>query len=202
MSKNTYTTNWKTKAKLRVLAEGNFQDRCVFITLTFNDENDFDITDISPCHKKFSLFTRRMARLFKDFKYIAVFEVQEERGAIHYHMLTNIKYIKKSKLAKIWGHGFVSINKVKKMYQVTRYLIKYMTKYAEDKRFKGRRKYFCSKNLNRSQKLGKFDAQHYLDLVRDYHLQPFSTNRYFGYNGMIAVEKYKLDELPALQGKS
>lgn len=202
MSENIPNTNWRTKARIRTLAEANFLKRCVFVTLTFADQTEFDISSISACHKRFSLFTRRMARKFKNFKYIAVFEVQEERGAIHYHMLTNIKYVKKKKLTKIWGLGHLDIRKVREMYQITRYLIKYMTKNAQDDRFKGRRKFFCSKNLDRPQKLGKFDAQHYLDLIRDHHLQPFATNKYFGYSGMIAVEKYNLDDLPAYKGNS
>ena len=56
-----------------------------FITLTFSE----NITDLDYANKEFNNYTRKVRRVFPDFKYIAVPEFQK-RGAVHYHILTNI----------------------------------------------------------------------------------------------------------------
>jgi len=46
-----------------------------------------------------------------EFKYITVLEFQEN-GRPHFHMLTNLKYLKQSKLQKKWGKGIVHISSI------------------------------------------------------------------------------------------
>ena len=133
---------------IRRLAGGNFSDTVKFLTLTFNSKNSFDITNIDECNKRFSEFNLRLRKKYKNFKYIAVLELQK-RGAIHYHVLNNLRFIEKDYLTKLWGHGFIDIRMIKGSRKVGAYLSKYMTKNSLNKKFKGKRTYFTSKNLIR-----------------------------------------------------
>lgn len=198
MVKEEYKKNnlWKSRENLRKLAVTNFKEGDKFVTLTFSDENDFDITNIAECNKKYTLFIRRLAREVDGFKYITVLEFQK-RGAVHYHILCNLPYIKKSKLAKIWSHGFVRINRIESSKHIVRYISKYLAKYADDERFIGHRRYSTSAKLSRPVKLEKFEGRSILRRIRENNLSPLSWNRYFSqYHGMVGVEVYNLEDLP------
>lgn len=57
-------------------------------------------------------FIQRLKYKFgKDIKYLAVIEFQQ-RGAVHYHVLSDIPYIKQDELQDLWGQGFVFINAI------------------------------------------------------------------------------------------
>ena len=64
-------------------------------------------------------------------------------------MLSDLPYIPKDKLAKIWGKGFIKINDIKNVNNVGAYIIGYMNKNIIDKRLMGKKAYFTSKNLKR-----------------------------------------------------
>ena len=99
---------------------------------------------------------------FKDFKYVCVPEFQK-RGAVHYHLLTNISYdsdlladeiklwqpkTKKwqiGKPLKSWSYGYSMTKKLDNI-NVVAYITKYMTKEIDDRLF-GNRRYFYSQNL-------------------------------------------------------
>lgn len=188
---------WKARSRIRILAASNFKEGDKFLTLTFNNDNNFDINDIPACNDKYTLFIRRLAREFKGLKYITVLEFQK-RGAVHYHILCNIPYIEKEKLAEIWGHGFIFINEVQAANHIIRYISKYMAKYAEDKRFEKHRRYFCSTKLLRPIKLDRDESLEILKMIRKENPPAVSWNRYFSsYCGLIATEVYNLENLPA-----
>ena len=64
-------------------------------------------------------------------------------------MLSDLPYIPKDKLAKIWGKGFIKINDIKNVNNVGAYIIGYMNKNIIDKRLMGKKAYFTPKNLKR-----------------------------------------------------
>ena len=90
-----------------------------------------------------------MKRKFPEFQYVAVIEFQDQngRGAVHYHMICNLPYIKKPELAEIWRGGFVKINRIDKVDNVGAYVIKYMTVDMDDKRLCGENAYLHSRYL-------------------------------------------------------
>lgn len=57
-----------------------------FITLTFARNEE----DVSVANKQFNLWCKYVRRAFPDFRYLGTVEFQK-RGAVHYHILTNIK---------------------------------------------------------------------------------------------------------------
>lgn len=75
----------KTKYKLIEYASENAALWHSFITLTFK-ENEKNITDANDYFHK---FCTKWKRKKKDFAYIAMPEYQK-RGAVHYHMITNL----------------------------------------------------------------------------------------------------------------
>lgn len=143
----------RSKLKCQRLAKCNSEDWHTFITLTFAE----NITDILYANKKFNNFCTIIKRVFKDFKYICVPEFQK-RGAIHYHLLTNIDIDNKKLIfqqednkkfyhIKYWNNGFTKVDFVKgDIKKIIGYISKYMTKNIDNKLFSHHR-YFYSKNL-------------------------------------------------------
>lgn len=133
-----------------------------FITLTFAE----NITDISKANKMFNSWVSNIRKLKPNFKYLAVPEFQK-RGAVHYHILSNLgltdkdiildQQIKKGKAVncdtlydvKFWKKGYVRVDFIKGDYKkIYGYICKYMTKDIDNKLF-GKKRYFYSQNLTK-----------------------------------------------------
>lgn len=146
--------NYRSRQKLRrdrirQLVCTNFDSGSKFVTLTFDNQRDFDITDVQACNKYFKQFIQRLRYRYPDLLYLAVIEFQDKngRGAVHYHMICNLPFIKKAELQEIWRGGFVKINRIDKVDNVGAYVIKYMCKDTEDKRLCGENAYMHSHGL-------------------------------------------------------
>lgn len=143
----------RSKLVCQRFAKANMKDWETFITLTFAD----NIQDIKTANTRFRYFIDKVRRLKKDFKYLCITEFQK-RGAIHYHLLTNINindntllYTQednsKFKHIKYWNDGFTSIEEIKgDAKKVVGYISKYMTKDIDNRLF-GFHRFFYSKNL-------------------------------------------------------
>lgn len=119
-----------------------------FLTLTFGD----NVTDLDQAHYEFLKFIKRLNYLvfgtkFANLRYTAVPEFQG-RGAVHYHViLYNLPYVKTDVIEKVWGNGFIKINKIDDVDNVGAYVCKYLTKAQDDERMRGRKCYFNSRGL-------------------------------------------------------
>lgn len=123
------------------LAENNFNNESdKFITLTPKE----NIQDLKNSNYEYMKFIQRLKYKYGDIKYLTVIEFQK-RGAIHYHMLSNIGYVPNKELREIWGQGFVKINRINHVDDLGAYLIKYMVK-STDKLEKNK-SYLRSSNL-------------------------------------------------------
>jgi len=134
----------RTRNMVRRLALANFDSDSKFVTFTFA-ENIQSIPEANQLWKKFIL---RLRYKYGGFKYLAVLEFQK-RGAVHYHMISDLPYIPKKQLAEIWGQGFIKINRITHVDNVGAYIVKYMTKDLMDERFVSQKAYQCSKGLER-----------------------------------------------------
>lgn len=132
---------------IRRLVTQNFDTSSKFVTLTFAE----NIKDVKMANKLFDKFIKRLKYKFKDIKYVAVIEFQDKnkRGAVHYHMIANLPYIKAKELQEIWSYGYIKINAIDKVDNIGAYVIKYMTKDQADERLQGLKAYNCSKGLER-----------------------------------------------------
>lgn len=148
---NYKQTQRKRRNMIRQLICSNFDSQSKFVTLTFNNNQSHDIKDVKECNREFKKFVQRLKWRFPDFQYLAVIEFQDknDRGAVHYHMICNLPYIKKSELSELWGNGFIKINAIDKVDNVGAYVIKYMTTDMDDKRLQGLKAYNCSKGLQK-----------------------------------------------------
>lgn len=178
----------KALNKIRRLTLNNFNNDYVkLLTLTFGD-CDFDITNPKICNKKLSKFLQKLRELFPDFKYLGVIEFQK-RGAVHYHILCDLPFVDKERLAKMWKHGFIDIRKPD--YVIGTYLFKYLAKDLNDEKLKGVRVYFRSKNLKKYLKVTGFSS---FDLAKKLEgCKIHFTNSY--------VNKYNQDVIKYLQFK-
>ena len=117
-----------------------------FLTLTYKE----NLTDLTKSNYEFQKFIKKIKYQFKNFGYICVVEFQK-RGAVHYHLVCDIPYLRKEKIAEIWGNGFIKIKRVDKVRNLGAYFAKHGTKddEVESKKLAGRKKFFCSRGLNR-----------------------------------------------------
>ena len=192
----------RSKLQCQRLAKANAEEWETFITLTFaeNEQN------IENANRKFRYFIDKIRRVKKDFKYLCIPEFQK-RGAIHYHLLTNIstnddKLIysqsdnSKFKHIKYWNLGFDSIEVIKgDIKKIVGYISKYMTKEIDNRLF-GHRRYFYSNNLDKP-------LENYIDtdIVRDFNfyqkkiqeLQPIYQKDYINPydNSKVTFLEYK-----------
>lgn len=121
-------------SKVRLLAFSN-QDLVGLLTLTFEE----NIIDESEAQRIFDLFRRRVARLYKGWKFLGVKEYQK-RGAIHYHLLVNFcpapvraenpKLTTVRYNCSLWTWGFSDFSFVHgdDMWRTELYLLKYLSK--------------------------------------------------------------------------
>ena len=154
--------------RIRQLVCTNFDSGSKFVTLTFDNERDFNIRNVQACNKYFKQFIQRLRYRYPKLKYVAVIEFQDKngRGAVHYHMICNLPFVKKHELQEIWRGGFIKINRIDKVDNVGAYVIKYMCKDTEDKRLCGENAYNHSKNLEEPETVctWKGDADRWRDL--------------------------------------
>jgi len=148
--KNYSNTNQRRRDMVRRLACCNFNaEYDKFFTLTFKE----NMTDVKEANYLFMKFIQRLKYKFgKDIKYLAVVEFQN-RGAVHYHVLSNIPYIPSGELQELWGNGFVYINAISHVDNIGAYIVKYMTKDNTDERLQGLKAYFFSRNLRRPEEI-------------------------------------------------
>lgn len=178
---NRRLTTRRARNTVRRLVNTNFNDGMKFLTLTFADpdedtaeigplsggtssqvsENSIDIRNVVQTNAEFKKFIQRLRRYVESkgadakFPYLAVIEFQDKTrgGVVHYHMIADLPYIPNDELARIWGNGFVRINKIKGCDNVGAYLTKYMMKDAMDERLQGKKCYLTSKGLKRPEVL-------------------------------------------------
>lgn len=135
--------------RIRQLICSNFDAGSKFVTLTFADKDGLDVRNVKECNALFKVFARRLRMLYPEFKYVAVIEFQDKngRGAVHYHMVCNLPYIKQKEFARIWGNGLVWLNRIDHVDNVGAYVIKYMVMDMDDERLCGEHAYLRSKSL-------------------------------------------------------
>lgn len=181
----------RTRNEIRRLINCN-SDFSKFYTLTFAE----NITDVKTANRQFNKFIMRMEYHYEKFKYVAIIEFQK-RGAVHYHFLCNLPFIDSIEIEKAWGLGFIKIRRVEKVTNMGAYFCKYLNKDMTDERLFNKKKYFCSKNLDRqtdvydNEVIKKLIAQYDLD-----HLKTEYESTYSGeYTGKVKYRQFKLKNL-------
>ncbi|NMB70393.1 hypothetical protein GYA27_04305 [candidate division WWE3 bacterium] len=163
---------------IRQLSILNFSgENTKLLTLTFG-KCDFDIKNPKICNKKLSNFLQELRGLFPNYMYLAVLEFQK-RGAVHYHILCDLPFIDKEKLANLWGYGFIDIRKPG--FLAVNYLSKYLEKSLFDERLKGVRVFFHSKNLQKPKEYTGLSAFNKLQEIQNANIV-FANHYHNKYN--------------------
>jgi len=185
----------RTRNMIRRLILANFDNGSKFVTLTFRD----NVTELAEANKYFDKFIKRLRRKYKGFKYIAVVEFQK-RGAVHYHMLSDLPYIKSSDLESIWGNGFIKVNRITHVDNVGAYVIKYMTKDMSDIRLFNSKAYNCSKGLVKPITVRGEIADELYSMYCAGKIKEVFTNSYTSeYLGQIVYKEYNLKRIVSEQ---
>lgn len=209
----------RARQNVRQLALSNFSKDDKFLTLTFREEvfitkgkgekqirEPVDITNVKQCNLLFKAFMRKLKLKAEKqgvkLKYLAVIEFQDlnGRGAVHYHIMSNFKYIPQEELLKMWGHGGVFINRMdqkndgKGVDNVGAYISAYMTEDVNDSRLKGEKAYLTSRSLDRP-KTYKGAAGELIKQVYGLgNKKEVFTNQYSSeHNGKITYKEFNLD---------
>lgn len=178
------------------LVAANFGDtKGRFVTLTFKE----NLQDVEVANQYFNLFMKRLRKIYgNEFRYIVTIEFQK-RGAVHYHMLTDLPYIKNEELRKIWGHGWVGINLVKNSKHAAIYAAKYMGKGVVDKRLAGKKNYWTSRNMLQPEVLTNEEAEEYLASIEAAEKEKYTDTSYdTEYYGKIQYVKYFVQPVTSL----
>lgn len=147
----------RTRTQVMNLVRCNLSDWKSFVTLTFAD----DVTDLTQANRHFNNWCRAIRRVFPNFKYLGVPELQK-RGVWHYHLFTNLipgsefcpvqKGKKKQYDVKYWNKGFSSVFNLDctdENFRADKYICKYMLKDYERAVLFGRKRVLNSHNLNK-----------------------------------------------------
>lgn len=140
------------------LAIMNHDQFKTFITLTFKD----NITDITYANNEYKKWVTKVKRVFPELKILGVPEFQK-RGAVHYHLLTNIDIETHSNIitlqkdkknmydVRYWNNGYTSVFDLRltdEKFSVSLYLAKYFWKETDNRLF-GHRKILYTRNLKK-----------------------------------------------------
>jgi len=172
------------------LSISNFDNKSKFITLTFAE----NMTDLKKANNEFKKFIKRLKYRFGDFNYLAVIEFQE-RGAVHYHMLSDLNYVENKDLRAIWGNGFVKINRIKHVDNIGAYIVKYTNKNTDDVRLHRRKAYLRSENLKKPKILVGRNAVEFAEKNKLLREMPVYADAYYSeHYGLITFREYNLKQ--------
>lgn len=186
-------TKSRVRGMVQRLVESNFNKDSVFLTLTFNNQNNFDITDLKVCNPKLHNFMVKLKGKFENLKYLIVPEFQK-RGAVHYHLIINQPFIEKELIQKLWKYGFIYIEDIYYIEGIGNYFTKYLTKNSDDERLYGKRSFFTSKNLRRPKTIYEEQAEKIITRLKEKEIKPYFSKTYSSeFNGVVKYDKYHIN---------
>lgn len=198
-TKKVRREEYRKRTKTRVigmvqrLVESNFNRESIFLTLTFNNQNKFDITDLKVCNLKVHGFMIKLKEESANLKYLIVPEFQK-RGAVHYHLIINRPFIEKRLIQKFWKYGFIKVKDIYYLEGIGNYFTKYLTKNSDDERLFGKRSFFTSKNFRRPKTAYGEYAEKIIDRLKERNINPYYKKSYQSeYNGVVQYGKYHIE---------
>jgi len=187
-------TKSRVIGQVQRLIESNFNKDSIFLTLTFNNQNNFDITDLKICNPKLHNFMVKLKTKFSNLKYLVVPEFQK-RGAVHYHLIINQPFIEKKLIQRMWKYGFVKVKDIYYLEGIGNYFTKYLTKNSDDIRLYRKRSFFTSKNLRRAKTIYGKDAEKIINRLKEKNIKSYCSNEYEStFNGAVKYSKHYIEE--------
>lgn len=202
----------RTRTNIRRLVNAN-PHLNQFLTLTFANS----MPDLKKANQLFDRAIKRIVWAYPEFQYIAVNEFQgdfyfrtgerkPEGGSVHYHLLCNLgpKDTSKDKLfmwerkfaIKYWRNGFVKIKPVQQVTNMGAYFCKYLSKDMFDKRMFRKKKFFCSRTLQRPIELTGDKAISFFNRFVGSTKPIFEKTFKSEYTGEVEYSAYTLEKIP------
>jgi hypothetical protein len=167
-----------------------------FLTLTFAE----NVQDLKLANNQFMKFIKRLNyAIYGDkkakLKYVVAIEFQN-RGAIHYHLvLFNCPYIDAGEVGKLWGKGFIKLNKVEEVDNIGSYVTKYMGKDLDTDKLQGKKCYFSSRGLLQPVEIDEKEKVEQLLTTLPSKSLVYSSNFENEYTGNINYQQYNTNRL-------
>lgn len=169
-----------------------------FLTLTQGDYEQ----DIKTSNEHLRRFVRRLnavvsSRHHSPVRYVSVPQFQKN-GTVHYHlMLFGMPFVPVADIEKMWGRGFVKLNRIRQGTDVGAYITRYMVKDVFDKRLMGEKCYMTSQGLEKPfvstvEEVCDYLKNHIQGLARKIWTSLFPVP----FLVSVAVEKYDLSRYP------
>nr|CDL67075.1 unnamed protein product [uncultured bacterium] len=205
-SENLYGIKISTH-ELRDLINFNFSGgkNELWITLTFGKNKVYNPKELYPIFTNFiKRFRYHFSGLVIDYIYIPE---PHEKGDWHIHLLLKANkelYIKNSELNKIWGYGFVKVNRLKDVDNIGAYVSAYLTNIKEGEETKkgarlhlyppGHQLYRYSKGIKKpSSVYGSYsDAKKEVGSHKPTYKTTFKISSDDGFSNIIHKEYYNL----------
>ena len=205
-SENLYGIKISTH-ELRDLINFNFSGgkNELWITLTFGKNKVYNPKELYPIFTNFiKRFRYHFSGLVIDYIYIPE---PHEKGDWHIHLLLKANkelYIKNSELNKIWGYGFVKVNRLKDIDNIGAYVSAYLTNIKEGEETKkgarlhlypsGHQLYRYSKGIKKpSSVYGSYsDAKKEVGSHKPTYKTTFKISSDDGFSNIIHKEYYNL----------
>lgn len=144
-------------------------------TLTYSDDYKDIGTDRQSVLNDYHRFTDRLSDKVENYHYVAVLEVQEKRLKTsgsrfwHIHMAVD-KFIDKNTMTNVWGKGRTGLKYYpegeKGLFQLAAYMSKYIKKDMLEYHIKGKKRYLCSKGMERAERLKMYFNESEIDQLR------------------------------------
>ena len=145
---------------------------------------------------------------YPDLQYVAVIEFQDKngRGAVHYHMVCNLPYIRNTELQQIWGNGFIKVNRIDHVDNVGAYVIKYMVLDMDDKRLCGEQAYLRSRGLVEpvevcSWREGDREVDKQISALWERESPTYHTEYVSEYAGVVRYSQYNMNRISRKEEK-
>lgn len=114
---------YKSRSDFIDIVNYNFTTKDTLITLTYEDEEDPAVIKTN-----FDKFIKKIKYRFgNEIKYAYV-KYKQRRGVYHYHIVTDINFIEKDNLEKIWSYGRSQISKIKNVNAIATYMANHINK--------------------------------------------------------------------------
>lgn len=185
----------RAKSNIRRLISANITQNMKFVTLTFGNTEELNITDPKATYLVYRNFMRRLFQKYGKKVFVTVPELQK-RGAVHYHLLIDLPCIFNDDLSELWGYGFIKIKQVYDLDKAPWYLAKYFTK-ANIFELNHRR-YYTSVGLTRPKVLLGNKAENLITKLNHDGVKAIPRGTYASeYNGLVQVYEYNISKPPA-----
>lgn len=146
----------RARRMIRRLIDANVDGLPIFVTYTFAR----NVRTLEEANPKFTAHVKELQRRYGKVRYLCVPEFQK-RGAVHYHVIYfNLPYIPKIKqvMNDLWPHGWSQVRAIRKVKRIGLYVAKYLQKGVDDRRTRGRKSYFTSRELIRPYEIREQEA--------------------------------------------